>query len=85
MTQDPHEHAQNRNTDWSADELLPLVALDEMLGEVLDLLDGVEDQVTAHRRACGDDHHALERLQYVQSRLGQGWSAVQLARKGLRP
>lgn len=70
--------------DDTTDELLPLSVAVDMLGDVLKLLDGVDDLVTQHRRAAGDDHHDLERLQAASFRTVQAWSAVVSARKSLR-
>ena len=67
------------------DELPPLSALDDMLKDVIEMLDGVDDLVVAHRRAAGDDHFVLERLQTASARIGQAWAATVSARKALRP
>ena len=70
--------------DLEDEELPPLSVLADMLHDVAAQLEGVDELIVAHRRACGDDHRELERLQYVSSRVGQAWSAAMLARKGLR-
>jgi len=66
------------------DDLPPLSVLVDMLTDVAAQLEGVDELVVAHRRKAGDDHHELERLQYVSTRIGQAWSATVTARKGLR-
>jgi hypothetical protein len=66
------------------EELPPLSVLVDMLEDVAKQLDGVDELVVLHRRAVGDDHQELERLQYVSTRVGQAWSAAMLARKALR-
>jgi hypothetical protein len=66
------------------DDLPPLSVLVDMLSDVAAQLEAVDDLVVAHRRKVGDDHHELERLQYVSVRIGQAWSATVTARKGLR-
>lgn len=67
-----------------SEELPPLSVLVDMLDDVVKLLDGVDELVVLHRRAAGDDHHALERLQTASIRIGQSWSAAVVARKALR-
>lgn len=66
------------------DDLPPLSVLVDMLDDVVKMLDGVDELVVAHRRAAGDDHHQLERLQAASVRLGQAWAATVSARKALR-
>jgi hypothetical protein len=44
----------------------------------------VDDLVTQHRRAAGDDHHTLERLQHATMRINQAWGSAVSARKVLR-
>lgn len=66
------------------EELPPLSVLVDMLDDVVKMLDGVDELVIEHRRAAGDDHHALERLQVASTRIGQAWSATISARKALR-
>jgi hypothetical protein len=56
----------------------------DMLDDVVKMLDGVDELVVAHRRAAGDDHHQLERLQAASVRVGQAWAATVSARKALR-
>lgn len=73
----PQEHEQDA-------ELPPLSALVDMLDDVVKVLDGVDELVVLHRRAAGDDHHELERLQAASVRIGQAWSATVSARKALR-
>jgi hypothetical protein len=66
------------------EELPPLSALVDMLTDAVQLLEGVDDLVVAHRRAAGDDHPQLERFRHVSERLGQAWAATVSARKALR-
>jgi hypothetical protein len=66
------------------EELPPLSVLVDMLQDVIDQLDGVDELVIAHRRAAGDDHRVLERLQAASVRIGQAWAATVSARKALR-
>jgi hypothetical protein len=66
------------------DELPPLDVLADMLTDVVKLLDAVDDYVVAHRRAAGDDHHTIARLQDVSGRIGNAWAATISARSGLR-
>jgi len=65
-------------------ELPPLTVLVDMLDDVVTLLDAVDDLVKAHRRAAGDDHHTIARLQGVSGRIGDAWAATISARSGLR-
>ena len=65
-------------------ELPPLAVLVDMLDDVVKMLDGVDELVVAHRRAAGDDHRELERLQAASVRIGQAWAATVSARKALR-
>jgi hypothetical protein len=80
-TYHPGEEPKAQHQD---DELPPLSVLSDMLKDVIDVLNGVDELVIEHRRAAGDDHHQLERLQVVSARVGQAWSAVVSARRALR-
>jgi hypothetical protein len=71
-------------TDELGDELPPLEVAVDMLDDVVKLLNGVDDLVVAHRRAAGDDHHTIARLQGVSGRVGDAWAAAVSARLGLR-
>jgi len=66
------------------DDLLPLSVVVDTLADVLAELDGVDELLRAHRRACSDDHRELDRLQSVTTRLNQAWTATSLARNRLR-
>jgi hypothetical protein len=65
-------------------DLPPLATLVEMLNDVMDQLDGVDDLIREHRRAVGEDHFTLERLQLASARIGMAWTATASARKSLR-
>jgi hypothetical protein len=73
-----------QDTDDTPDELLPLSVAVDMLEDVVKMLNEVDDLVTQHRRAAGDDHHALEQLQHATMRINQAWGSVVSARKVLR-
>jgi hypothetical protein len=66
------------------DELEPLEVGVDLLDDVVKLLEAVDELVVAHRRAAGDNHHEIARLQSVSSRVGDAWSATVSARRGLR-
>lgn len=66
------------------DELAPLETAVDILDDVVKLLDVVDDLLIAHRRAAGDNHHEIARLQRVSSRVGDAWAAAVSARRGLR-
>jgi hypothetical protein len=66
------------------DDLPPLSVLVEMLTDVAAQLEGVDELIVAHRRRAGDDHHELERFQYVSTRIGQAWAATVTASRALR-
>jgi hypothetical protein len=66
------------------EELPPVSVLIDMLNDVAKQLDAVDELVVLHRRAAGDDHRALTKLQGASMRVGQAWTATMLARKELR-
>jgi hypothetical protein len=66
------------------DPLPPLSVLDDMLKDVIEMLNGVDELVSEHRRQAGDDHFVLERLQTASARIGQAWAATASARRALR-
>ena len=73
--------------DFAQDEpedLTPLSVLAEILDDVVKQLDGVDDAIRLHRRACGDDHFELGRLQDASARLTMAGNATMQARKALR-
>jgi hypothetical protein len=67
------------------DELPPFSVLIELLEDVMAQLEGIDEAVVAHRRAAGDDHKVLELLQLTSARISQAWTAVAVARRGLKP
>jgi hypothetical protein len=75
---------QDAITPDDVDELPPLSVLIDMLTDIAAQLEGIDELIVLHRRAARDDHHELERLQYVSVRVGQAWAATVTARKGLR-
>jgi hypothetical protein len=83
MTEDSTDQAGAPNTDED-DELLPLSVVIDMLDDVVIALEQVDDLITAHRRAAGDDAHALVGLHDASFRVGQAWAAVVSARRTLR-
>ena len=73
------------DTAPEADDLPPLSVLIDILTDVVGTLDEVDELLTLHRRAAGDDHHAIVQLQGASLRVGQGWAAIVAARRELRP
>ena len=65
-------------------DLPPLSVVIEMLEDVRAQLQAVDELVVRHRRASRDNHKELERLQYASMRVGQAWTAVDLARRDLQ-
>lgn len=66
------------------DELPPLEVLVDVLDDVVKALEGVDELIVEHRRAAGEDHHLIVRLQDASFRVGQAWAAAVAARRGLR-
>jgi hypothetical protein len=85
VTEHPDDQPFEPDPDQDDGELPPFEVLVDMLSEVVTLLNTVDDHVTAYRRAAGDDHHAIARLQGVSGRIGDAWAATISARSGLRP